>query len=345
MKKRIIVAVLILIISILSGCGEKKETEKLEEGFYAMAEEFQNIYFTCDQMADTYDDSLKKMKEYMEDRSEESRKETLSHIQQAEESIQNQEIKAYSISEKVKKFLKERGIPEAEFLAIAEMRTSSQAEYLKQIEIYKKSLSEYIATVGIIPMSLKVTVDYQDKMHQCEQMWMSYATNEVFLSLTEAELDYMKKNVFSKGDFYCPEEMEWQTEAAHALQKQEEYWNKEVSLMSDMMEEVGKLVNQEYGEEYGYVIDLDGNACIIRYIGESTETEIPEMIQDYPVTEICSGAFGDTNIKEVSVPAMVEKFGEDIFVGCPDVILYGEKGSKAETYAKEASIPFRIKEK
>lgn len=344
------IVTIVFMMSLLCGCdGEStiekngEQSDRLTEEFYAMAAEFQNIILPCDQMADVYRQTLKELHDYMEDRSEESRKETLNVVQKAKETIKNQEIPEYMMSQEVQAFLKERGIPETEFLAIAEKRTTDQQDYLKHMEIYEQNLSEFIVTVGVIPMSLKVTVDYQDKMHQCEQMWMSYATNEVFLCLEKEELDYMKEIVFSKWKFYFPEEMEWQEQASYALQKQEEYWNREVDLMSKMTAIVGELTNQEYGDEYGYVVDLDGNIGIIRYLGESTKTEIPDMIQDYPVTTIHSGAFSGTNIKEITIPVTVENMGTDIFAGCSDVTIYGENGSAAENYAKEVGIPFKVK--
>lgn len=362
-KRRTIAAMLILTISMLSGCNgaleenqeqTRRETTKetvqqntavLENGFYAMAEEFEVIYRPCDQMAAAYNRALVILQDYMEDRSEEAREETLNQIKEIKEVIESQEIPDYTMSEEVKGFLEKRGIPETEFLAVAEQSTVNQQQYLQHMETYEQNLEEFIVTVGVIPMSLKLTVDYQAQMQECDCIWMSYAANEVFLSLKQEEIDYMKENVFSKWEFYYPEDIVWQDKASYALQKQEEYWNKEMELLNQMTAAVGELVNQEYAQEYGYVVDIDANVMIIRYVGEDTKTEIPEVIQNYPVTTIRHGAFGGTNVKEVTIPNTVKLFGTDIFPQCPDVTIYGEKGSAAEKYAELEGIPFKVKEK
>ena len=353
-KRKKIAISIVLAVSILSGCSGENTivqqqnietmTEKLEEEFYAMAEEFQQLYDPCDQMAEVYNHALDILRTYIEDGGEQARKKALNEIKELMKTMQNQNLSDYVMSEEVQSFLKKRGIPESEFLAIAQKRVTDQQEYLQQMESYEQNLSEFIVNIGVIPMTLKISVDYQKEIQECERMWMSYAANEVFLSLKEEELDYMKKNVFSNWKFYCPEEMVWQEEAAHALQKQEEYWNKEMELLNQMTEEVGELINPEYGEEYGYVVDADANVMILRYIGENTETEIPEVMQNYPVTAIHSGAFGNTNIKEVFIPTTIKMFGDDIFAGCPEVTIYGEKGSTAEKYAELEGIPFQGKE-
>lgn len=353
-KRKKIAISIVLAVSILSGCSGENTivqqqnietmTEKLEEEFYAMAEEFQQLYDPCDQMAEVYNHALDILRTYIEDGGEEARKKALNEIKELMKTMQNQNLPDYVMSEEVQSFLKKRGIPESEFLAIAQKRVTDQQEYLQQMESYEQNLSEFIVNIGVIPMTLKISVDYQKEIQECERMWMSYAANEVFLSLKEEELDYMKKNVFSNWKFYCPEEMVWQDKASYALQKQEEYWNKEMELLNQMTEEIGELVNPEYGEEYGYVVDADANVMILRYIGENTETEIPEVMQNYPVTAIHSGAFGNTNIKEIFIPDTVQTFGADIFIGCPEVTIYGEKGSAVEKYAELEGIPFQVKE-
>lgn len=60
--------------------------------------------------------------------------------------------------------------------------------------------------------------------------------------------------------------------------------------------------------------------------------------------EIEDSAFEDCeNLVNVYLPKSVEKIGENAFKNCnEDLVIYGEKGSYAETYAKENEITFKL---
>jgi hypothetical protein len=59
------------------------------------------------------------------------------------------------------------------------------------------------------------------------------------------------------------------------------------------------------------------------------------------VTQIGNGAFAYCdNLKKVEIPSSVKSIGADAFIGSTNIIIYGKKGSYAETYAKQNSIKF-----
>lgn len=51
--------------------------------------------------------------------------------------------------------------------------------------------------------------------------------------------------------------------------------------------------------------------------------------------------FNDKQLEEVYIPASVEKISKDAFWECENVTLYVEKGSYAETFAKENKLPYK----
>ena len=71
-------------------------------------------------------------------------------------------------------------------------------------------------------------------------------------------------------------------------------------------------------ENYKYTI-TDGNASITGYIGDEPSVEIPETLEDAPVTKINSGAFYNKEIESVVVPDGVEKIGMVAFGNCQNL--------------------------
>ena len=60
------------------------------------------------------------------------------------------------------------------------------------------------------------------------------------------------------------------------------------------------------------------------------------------VTKLNQQVFGNcTSLEEVVIPSTVTSIGRGTFGGSPNVVIYGETGSYAETYAGETGIPFR----
>lgn len=47
------------------------------------------------------------------------------------------------------------------------------------------------------------------------------------------------------------------------------------------------------------------------------------------------------NLRSIEIPQSVKSIGNNAFITCDKMIVYGEKNSYVETYAKENSIPFK----
>jgi hypothetical protein len=58
------------------------------------------------------------------------------------------------------------------------------------------------------------------------------------------------------------------------------------------------------------------------------------------VKNICWRAFAYCGDLKVEIPSSVTDIGDRVFQGCEKTTIYGQKGSYAETYAEENSIPF-----
>ena len=56
--------------------------------------------------------------------------------------------------------------------------------------------------------------------------------------------------------------------------------------------------------------------------------------------EIGEGAFTNSGITAVMIPAAVTSIAEDAFEGCPDLVIYCYEGSSAHHYAMEKGIRF-----
>ncbi|MBQ7827673.1 MAG: leucine-rich repeat protein [Clostridia bacterium] len=69
--------------------------------------------------------------------------------------------------------------------------------------------------------------------------------------------------------------------------------------------------------------------------GESGEIILPEGLE-----YIGSCAFAGTNLKKVYLPSSVTFIHDNAFYESPMVVIFGEEGSYAETYAAEKGIPF-----
>ncbi|MEG1869204.1 MAG: leucine-rich repeat domain-containing protein, partial [Clostridiales bacterium] len=60
------------------------------------------------------------------------------------------------------------------------------------------------------------------------------------------------------------------------------------------------------------------------------------------VTGIGEAAFLSCgNLKSITIPDSVTKIGKSVFMSCPKVVIYGNSGSTAESYAKSNKILFK----
>ena len=47
-----------------------------------------------------------------------------------------------------------------------------------------------------------------------------------------------------------------------------------------------------------------------------------------------------SNLERIEIPSSVTYIGANALKGCPNVVIFGQKGSYAEKYAKENNIKF-----
>lgn len=94
-------------------------------------------------------------------------------------------------------------------------------------------------------------------------------------------------------------------------------------------------------------IDLPASVSTIRAMAFGNCTNLEQVILRNGVTTIWSSAFyKDINLKAVYIPASVTNFVEtytsadDILKNCPNVVIYGEAGSTAQSYARKVGVPF-----
>ena len=121
----------------------------------------------------------------------------------------------------------------------------------------------------------------------------------------------------------------------------------------------------EIKPEFEY-IKQDGGITITKYNGSSTSVQIPNLIEQTPVTKIAENAFAETKIKSVTIPSSCVEIDWFAFYGCfslttvyipsrVEVIGYGafdscsksmtiycEDGSYAQKYAQSFGITYSI---
>lgn len=86
--------------------------------------------------------------------------------------------------------------------------------------------------------------------------------------------------------------------------------------------------------------------CPVIVIGESAfsgNNSVRNVIFPDTVTSIGSCAFsGCTNLESIRILRPVQSISENAFSGCTNLIIFGKKGSYAETYADSQDIPFTL---
>ena len=110
----------------------------------------------------------------------------------------------------------------------------------------------------------------------------------------------------------------------------------------------------------------NGGITITKYVGNQTNVQIPNKIEQLPVLKINENAFADTKVKSVSLPSFckeidwfafygcysltniyitnsVEAIGYGAFDGCSKALtIHCENGSFAQEYAKSFGIKYSI---
>lgn len=96
-------------------------------------------------------------------------------------------------------------------------------------------------------------------------------------------------------------------------------------------------------------IKLSNNLSIINddvfsFCSGLTEVKIPDSVTT--INSDVYGAFEEcNNLKKILIPSSVVSIGKDSFKDCKKLTIYGEKGSTAESHAKQYNIPFKVSSK
>ena len=124
--------------------------------------------------------------------------------------------------------------------------------------------------------------------------------------------------------------------------------------------------NESRNSDFSYTVNEDGTVTIRKYYGNDSVLILPDYIDGKPVTEIGNDAFGypcNTILTSVILNNTLVKIGDNVFDGCIQLksltipesvtsggyqlylcdsieIIYGKKGSFAETCAAKNSINF-----
>lgn len=81
---------------------------------------------------------------------------------------------------------------------------------------------------------------------------------------------------------------------------------------------------------------------IVEYIGDDVEIEIPTVIENIEIKSIGDNAFANcTKAEKVTIPKEVLQISDTAFGENKNVVICGEKGSAAETYAQKNSFEFK----
>ena len=67
--------------------------------------------------------------------------------------------------------------------------------------------------------------------------------------------------------------------------------------------------------DWSYIFE-EGKACILKYLGDSTDVTIPESIRGVPVNAIFTAAFAGKNVENVIIPDAVTSIGKEAFAYC-----------------------------
>ena len=120
--------------------------------------------------------------------------------------------------------------------------------------------------------------------------------------------------------------------------------------------------NSYFSEQNGVLYDIDGKILYVYpykktdesyFLTDNIEVIKPQVFRGFErlssvalpdsLNTIGAGAFENcSNLQRVLIPNSVEEIGENAFANCnQNLVIFGEKGSYAETYANENNITFQ----
>ena len=121
-----------------------------------------------------------------------------------------------------------------------------------------------------------------------------------------------------------------------------------VSVPGVYVVEAGEVTEVKgYTDEQGiyYTLYGDGTCKVSDYSSDlKGEIILPEKVtyggESYSVTSIGFYAFSWCGLTSITIPSSVTSIGVGAFSGCDKLVIYGESGSEAETYANGNEITF-----
>lgn len=103
-----------------------------------------------------------------------------------------------------------------------------------------------------------------------------------------------------------------------------------------------KRVSMFQSGNYSYIVDPESQtACIVEYIGEERALQIPARLDGYTVAEIGAYAFHH-DLREVILPASIQKVSINAFQTCWDLMYYVYEGSAGHRHAMKTGLPFAL---
>lgn len=238
---KILTAVMILFLAVLSGCG-KKDTD----AFRQMMDDFGIIIQASDDLSAHFNTALAAVEEYISSPSEEGRKKASDACRKAQKKLEEGAGLTYEMSGTVKECLEERGISAADFLVpyqTLESEKDGWLEFLANISYY---LDDYIPAMGEIPDELKQFCSLDREYFEENSKFMFYGINSLFTGLTDEETDYLNKNILSALSCFNPSDVQWEKTSEGAEQKME--------ACMEQMEEIYMKMSAVYGN---HSVDLE----------------------------------------------------------------------------------------
>ena len=177
-----------------------------------------------------------------------------------------------------------------------------------------------------------VAVAFADNMYRVENNTISAEITFTVLAAERTLLaDTFDLGVFSEEDIYTPITVYTDNEPVDAE-------------LAAQIPQTTVITVPLYDDVSGFEYEVkdDGTIEIIGYSGAEADITIPSTINGATVTSIADNAFADNkNLTSVTIPDSVTDIAPTAFNGCSsDLVVRGEAGSAAETFAKENGITF-----
>ena len=100
-------------------------------------------------------------------------------------------------------------------------------------------------------------------------------------------------------------------------------------------------VNAANANEWEYTVS-SGEATLTKYLGNSAEISIPSSVNGYPVTEIGSKLFYQSNIRSLTIPECIEYIGAQAFADCKYLTTINYNAKNARAYFSRSMMSLHV---